>query len=245
MCLEVSTMPTPHFIKRMIVTGIFMAAGLQAAPPALLVKAVAQWDEGRRDLAFTQHTTMLGDKDEVKKTWVERYDPSLPDNQRWKLIEVNGKPPGDDERTKWEEKKNNRPRKKALKPMSEYLNLDDAKLLDENDKSARFEIGLRPEAARLVAVDKLSVLVTVDKAQGDITHIAALLREPMKIALGLARVTDVDFDVHMEPDTGKKKDGENGGEVKPGSTAKVILSKFGDPMEYRWSDFKRVTAYGS
>lgn len=229
----------------MAAIGLLTVTGLRAAPPPLLVKAVSLWDAGHRDLAFTQHTKTLDDNDEVKKTWVERYDPSLPDNQRWKLIEVNGKPPGDEERTKWETKKNNRPRKKALKPMSAYLDLDGAKLLEENAKSARFEIGLRPEAARLVAVDKLSVIVTVDKAQGDITHIAALLREPMKIALGLAKVTDVDFDIHMDSDVDEKKEGETGGEVKAGSTAKVVLSKFGDPVEYRWSDFKRVTAHGS
>lgn len=229
----------------MVSIGLLIGGVLQAAPSPLLVKAVEHWDEGRRDLAFTQHTTQFGDKDEVVKTWVERYDPSLPDNQRWKLIELNGKQPTDAERTKWESKKNNRPRKKATKSLSEYLNLDDSKLIDENDKTARFEISIKPEAARLVAIDKLSVIVTVDKAKGDIAHIAALLREPMKIALGLAKVTDVDLDVHVEPDSDKNKDSEPTAVVKPGSTAKVLFSKFGNPVEYKWSDFKRVTAYGS
>lgn len=229
----------------MAAIGVVIAGGLRAEAPALLVKAVSQWDAGRKDLAFTQHAKTLDDNGGEKKTWVERYDPSLPDNQRWKLIELNGKAPGEAERAKWEKKKNDRPRKKAVKSLAEYLDLEHAKVLEENAGSTRFEIGLRPEAARLVAVDKLSVIVTVDKEQGDITHIAALLREPMKIALGLAKVTDVDFDIHIDSDADEKKEGEAGGDVKAGSTAKVVLSKFGDPVEYRWSDFKRVTAYGS
>lgn len=216
----------------------------KAETPALLAEAINHWDAGQKDLAFTQHGSLLGEKDQVEKTWVERYDPSLPDNQRWRLLEVNGKPATDEERKKWESKKNNKPRKKALKPLSEYLDLPNAKKLDETDKATRFEVGLRPDAMRLASVEKLVLIMTIDKTQKDITHIAATLREPMKIALGLAKVTDVDFDVRMEPDS-EKKDGKTTGDVKEGSTAKVVMSKFGDPMEYRWSDFKRVDAYGT
>ena len=216
----------------------------KAETPALLTEAINHWDAGQKDLAFTQHGALLGEKDQVEKTWVERYDPSLPDSQRWRLLEVNGKPATDAERKKWESKKNSKPRKKALKPLSEYLDLPNARKLDETDKVARFEVGLRPDAMRLAAVEKLALIMTIDKTQKDITHIAATLREPMKIALGLAKVTDVDFDVHVEPDS-EKKDGQTVGDVKEGSTAKVVVSKFGDPMEYRWSDFKRVDAYGS
>lgn len=232
-----------RFLPWILILGMLTGSCAKADTPALLAKAIQHWDAGLKDLAFTQRTTTLGDKDAVRETRVERYDPSLPDNQRWRLQEINGRPPTEEERRKWEDKKNGRPRKKGGKPPSDYLDLPNARLIGETGQTARFEVGLRPEAARLVPVEKLSALITVDKSTGDITHIAAILREPMKIALGLAKVTDVDFDLQVEPEGGENKGGA--GEVKPGSTAKVVLSKFGDPVEYKWSDFKRVTAYGS
>jgi hypothetical protein len=39
------------------------------------------------------------------------------------------------------------------------------------------------------------VILTVDKRSAQIPHIAGSLREPMKIALGLAKVTGLDLDL--------------------------------------------------
>jgi hypothetical protein len=68
------------------------------------------------------------------------------------------------------------------------------------------------------------------------------LRQPINVLLGLARITDLDIDVHIEPVD--KGSAERSGEVQNGSTARVTMSKLGNPMEYNWSDFKRVASYG-
>ena len=71
-------------------------------------------------------------------------------------------------------------------------------------------------------------------------RIAALI--PLAVAaywaLGLARVTDLDFDLPVEAESG-----ETGGEVDSAASAKMTLTKFGQPTEFTWSDFARVEAH--
>jgi hypothetical protein len=225
----------------LILCGAF-SPGLRAQTPPLLAKAFGQWAAGRDDLAFTQQTRFFLDDGKVKEERVERYDPSLPDSRRWRLIEVDGRPATDEQREKWEAAKNGKPRKKVVKSPAEYLDLDHATLMDETPGSARFEIGLRPEAARLLAVENITVIITVDKESASIARIAATLRQPISVLLGLARITNLDIDVRIEP--ADENSARQSGEVKTGSTARVTMSKLGTPMEYNWSDFKRVTSFG-
>lgn len=207
----------------------------------MLAKAVEQWAAGREDLAFTQQTRVFLDDGKVKEERVERYDPSLPDSRRWRLIEVDGRLATGEQREKWEARKNGKPRKKVVKSPAEYLDLAHATLGDDTPTSARFEIGLRPEAARLLAVEKIAVVITVDKESGSIAGIAATLRQPIRVLLGLARITGLDIDVRIEP--ADEDSAQESGEVQTGSTAHVTMSKLGNPMEYNWSDFKRVASY--
>lgn len=216
-------------------------AVLTAEPPPLLAKAITQLNAGLDDVALTQRTKVFADDGSVAEERLERYDPSLPDNQRWRLLEVDRRPATVDERQKWETKKNSRPRKKAIKPPIEYLDLDHAVLARETAHLAVFEVNFRPEAARLIAVDKLSVLISIEKESAAVSHIAATLREPLRVALGIVKITDIDLDVGFTP--GDESSMPPAGEVRNGSTGRVVLSKFGSPMEFRWSDFKRVQSF--
>ena len=216
---------------------------LRGETPALLARAIAQWTTGQEDLAFTQQTRYFLDDGKVKEERIERYDPSLPDNKRWRLIEVDGRPASNEQREKWERRKNGKPRKKVVKSPAEILDLDHAVLAKETVKTARFEIGLRPETARLLAVENITVVITVDKESSSIAHIAATLRQPIRVLLGLARITDLDLDVHIEPADEDSDSAGKSGEVEAGSTARVTMSKLGSPMEYNWNDFRRVASY--
>jgi hypothetical protein len=213
--------------------------GMRAAPPPLLVKALDQWVAAREDFAFTQQTRFFEDDGKVAKERIELFDPSLPDSQRWRLIEVDGQRATDEQKKKWETHKNRGSRKKVSKSPGEYLDLENARVLQDSPKSVRYEIGLRPEAIRLLEVANIVVLITVDKETGAIVRVGATLRQPISVLLGLARVTDLDIDVRMEPvDDGSAVKPED---VQTGSTARVTMSRLGTFMEYNWSDFKRVT----
>lgn len=221
----------------------FLSPGLRAEIPRLLTQALQRWTAGHEDMAFTQQTRFFLADGAVKQERVERYDPSLPDSKRWRLITVDGRPATAEQRAKWETWKNGKPRKKVIKSPREYLDLDHATLVDETSQQARFEIGLRAEAARLLETKNIAVLITVDKEGGGIAGIAATLRQPIRVLLGLARITDLDLDFRIEP--GDEDPARKSGEVQSGSTARMAMSKLGQPMEYQWSEFCRVASYRS
>jgi hypothetical protein len=214
---------------------------LNAQTPPLLAKAIQRWSAGQGDVAFTQQTRYFQDDGQVKEERVERYDPSLPDNRRWTLVEVDGRPATDAQRKKWETRKNGKPRRKLDESPSKYLDLEDAKLIGETDRLARFRILLRPEAQRLLEVDDIDVVLTVDKQSESIAVVGAALREPMRVLLGLARITDLDVNVRIVPVDEGSPDSPD--EVESGSTARVTISRLGRPVEYNWSDFKRVASF--
>jgi hypothetical protein len=225
----------------LVLMWLLPTAELTGAVPPLLAQALEQWKAGHGDIACTQHTRVLDDRGRVKTSRVERYDPSLPDAQRWRLLEIDGKPPTEQQRKEWETRKNRKPRKKGGAEPEQYLEFEHAVAVEMTDRIARYEVNLRPETARLINVEKLSILITVDRETGALLHISAMLREPIRVLLGLAKITDVDLNVSFEAADADGPPAAN--EVQIGSSARVRLSKFGDPTEYRWSDFKRVTAY--
>lgn len=215
---------------------------LRADTPPLLHDAVGNWLAGKEDWAFTQRTRALADDGQVKEERLERYDPSLPDNQRWHLLEVDGKPPTEAQRKAIEVRKNQRPRKHANKPPEDFLDFAHAVPLRETPQTVTYAVTVRPEAARLVQTEKLIILVTVGRESHAVEGISSSLSEPMRVALGLARITDIDLDMHFEPEAGGRS---GGAEPDPSGSARVSLSKLGDRMEYEWTAFKRVTPYST
>ena len=227
--------------RRILALAAAFGSPLKAETPPLLAKALARWTEGSEDLAFTQLTRRFQWDGNLMESRVERYDPSLPDPNRWRLLEVNGIPATPEQRATWEQRKNARTRKVVAKSPYTYLDLDHATLASRTTTSTRFAIGLRPETARLLALENISILVTVDNQTASIVSIAATLREPIRVLLGLARITDLDVDVRVEP--ADESSTTDSGAVMPGSTASVKISKLGRPIQYDWSDFKRVASY--
>ena len=221
--------------------GALACAHLRAQTPPLLAKAIHRWVAGHGDLAFTQRTRYFLADGRVKEERIERYDPSQPDSRRWQLVEVDGQSATDAQREKWESRKNGRPRRKTDEAPSKYLDLEHAALIGETPREARFRVLLRPEAQHVLKVDDIEVVLTVDKATESIAVVGAALREPMPVLLGLARITDLDVDVHIAPvDQGSPNPAE---EVESRSTARVTISRLGRPVEYNWSDFRRVAAF--
>lgn len=222
---------------------------LPAAAPPLLQEAVDHWTSGKDEIALTQRTRILNDDGSVHEERLERYDPSLPDAQRWHLLQVNGKPPTDKQRNDIEYRKNRKPRKRANKGPADLLDLARATVHAEGEQAVTYAVAVRPEAARLVQTEKLILLITVGRTSHTIERITAGLRDPMRVALGLARVTDVDFDLAFDFATPSGDDSSRSDEARasnggqPSGTARVALSKLGERMEFEWSDFKRVDAY--
>lgn len=195
----------------------------------------------RQELAFTLRTRALNDDHSLRYERVERYDPSLPDAARWRLLEVNGRPPTDAERAEIEVKRNRKPRKRSLDSPADYLDWDNARLLAEDDRIARYSVTLKRDSIRWVPIEKLGLVFSINKADATIDHVSAGIQEPVRIALGLAKILDVDLDVQFEPPSANTPPTK--AEVTPESSARLKMSKLGDLVELVWSDFREVPPF--
>jgi hypothetical protein len=215
------------------------AADLRADIPPLLARAIERWDEGKGELAFTQETKRYRADGELRDDRTERFDPSLPDSRRWTLLTVNGVPASERQRDSWEARKNGRPRRKVVETPARYLDLEHAVRVSETPTIVRFRVPLLPNAQHLVDVAGVAVVITVDKQTGNVSRVGAVLRQAVHTLFGLAEITDLDVDLHLDPDS---EPADSRDEVLPGSSARVKLSELGRPVEYDWTEFKRVTS---
>ncbi|HUR58171.1 MAG TPA: hypothetical protein VM029_10710 [Opitutaceae bacterium] len=210
---------------------------VRAAPPKLLEDAVEKWLGERDHWAFTQRAIEY--ESEKPHERLERYDPSLPAERRWTLLAIDGKPPTEDQRAAWAKKKFKKNRRKFESPIGDLFDFTRARIVGETPKMARYDVPLRTDKSWLFPVDKVRVIVTVNKENRALEHLTADVREPFKVLLGLAKITGGGLDLSFEDD-----DGTPGPDTAPTGTARVTVSKFGERAEFTWTDFKRVTPVG-
>jgi hypothetical protein len=82
--------------------------------------------------------------------------------------------------------------------------------------------------------------VTVDKGTAAIERVEAGLDKPYGMALGLASLLDVDFDVKMNSSKPATAAGVGPAEAHPAGQAQVVMVRLGRRVEYKWSEFHRV-----
>jgi len=183
--------------------------------------------------AFTQLVREFDGK-ELKQERLERYDPSRGNAERWKLISIDGRPPTGKEVAEWSDRKNKKKRK-GKPGLADNFDFASAKVVEETPQIIRYELPLRSGIEWLFPINKVELLITINKNGPALEQVQARISEPFRVALGLARILDIDLDVQMEPPpTADPAD------AKPSGTASAVVTKFGDRVEYFWSEFKRV-----
>jgi hypothetical protein len=212
----------------------------RAETPPLLAEAMQKWTAETNDWAFTQRVRTFDD-DKIKLERLERYDPSRPDNQRWELLEIDGKPPTAEQREYWQQRKNRKPKRRVDKSLEDYFDFKNATPAKETAEEVRYEVPIRRDITRLVPVEKISIEVTVNKGTHRVQQVTGGLREPFRVALGLAKITDVWLDVRFDPIVNDLSSDPEA--TQANGTAHVVLFKMGDRAEYAWSNFKRVTPF--
>ncbi len=219
-----------------------LAAAAFAAPaggPALLQEAVDNWLGERDHWAFTQRAI---EYDHGKpRERLERYDPSLPGDRRWTLLAINGRIPTPEERADWARKKFKKKPRRFDSPIGDYFDFQAAELLKETPRTVSYRVPLQHEKKWLFQADKVRVVVTVNKQTRALEHLRADIDEPVKVLLGLARITDGQVDLSF---LNFDADAEPGPETaQPTGSVSVTVSKFGERAEFTWSEFTRVTPH--
>lgn len=202
----------------------------------MLEGAVERWLGERDHWAFTQQAVEYDDG--KPRARLERYDPSRPGNGRWTLLAIDGHPPTAEEHAAWAKKKFRKERRKFDSPIGDYFDFREARVVAETPAAIEFEVPLRRDKNWLFQTDKVRVIVTINKETRALVHLRASVREPVKVLLGLARITAGRVDLSF---LNFSDDAEPGpGTTQPTGTARVSVSKLGERVEFTWSDFKRV-----
>jgi hypothetical protein len=228
-----------RWILALFLSGLALTL-VRAEVPALLDKAVNNWLGEKDNWAFTLDVREFegGGMREERR---ERYDPSKPGEKRWKLLLVNGTAPSDEKRSEWQKRKTKK-RKKAGKPISDYLALDQATIVQQSSRTVSYRVPLRSGNQWLFPIDKVDLRVTINRETLGLEVVVARIDEPVRVWLGLARILDLDFDLQINPSEHKENATEPASS-RPDGTANVVVNKFGETVEYEFSDFERVTTH--
>lgn len=216
---------------------VLLMGQARAVPPPLLDQAAKKWLGERDNWAFTMLVREF-EGGRVREERRERYDPSKPGSGRWALLLIDGAPPTDERRAEWQKRKSKK-RKNPGKPLEQYLDFERATVAKEDAKTVRYNLPLRENHSWLFPLDKVALTVTVNKSTLALEDVVAGIDEPFKVALGLARVLDVDFDLQLNPPE-QGRDKNEPASAKPDGTARAVVNRLGERIEYAWSDFQRV-----
>lgn len=212
------------------------ALAARADDTALLRQVADRWLAERDRWAFTQRVREF-DGRTVRQERVERYDPSRRPESRWRLLAIDGRPPTPRQWAAWTERKN-KPRRHRAKPAADHFDFARARVLSDTPTAVRYELPLRGTAGWLFPVSHVELIVTIAKAGPALEQVQARVAEPFRVALGVARVLDLDLDLQMKPPAPADP-----ADAQPSGEARAVVTKLGARVEYAWSDFQRVTPH--
>lgn len=154
-----------------------------AKVPALLREALAPYRGERERWAYTETTIgHLRNRKGVEKAGmhtVARYDPSLPEDEQWTLIETNGRPPSDKEKAEFLRQHSTKPGGKSVS-ISGKPDFDHIVVREETPESVTYELPVVSGRGPKVA-EKLSVLVRVNKTGKVVEEAHICLRENFRV----------------------------------------------------------------
>lgn len=206
-----------------------------AEAPPLLAEAAERWADARYRWTFLQ-TVRETDGNGVVVERLERYDPSRGEERRWQLLKIDGRVPTQEEWEPWNKRKN-RARPKELKPLSEYLDLPNAVVLGEDERAITYQLPLQRTVGWSIPGDKISLVVTINKETHLIERGRVGIDGPFNIALGLAKVLDLDVDLELPED----ETPQAAGSPQVRGTAYAVVNKLGRRVEFSWSEFARLS----
>lgn len=215
---------------------IVLALPAHAASRELLEDAIEKWLGERDHWAFTQRAVEY--RDGVPYERLERYDPSQPGNRRWRLLAINGEPPTAEQWEAWAKRKFRKKPRRFDSPLGDFFDFERARVLEENTESVRFGVPLRTDKSWLFPVDKVDVAVTVDKETKALEQLRANVREPFRVLLGIARITNGSVDLIFS-----EAEDDEPAAAEPSGSVQVSVSRFGERVDFLWTDFKRVTPH--
>lgn len=221
------------------------AVALRAAMPLPLERAVGKLIADTDRWAYTQEVRVsdLRGKPEDGVT-VERFDPSKPEEEQWTLRLYKGHVPSESDRRAWKKQKAREARRRE-KPLGEIIDFERAALSSENDLVYTYRLPIKPGASRRLPSEKFFVLIQVDKARIEISHVAVKAEEKFRLSglKGLAvRVDRAEFEAKFHV-VDERYAAQPATLTAEGAVRVAWLFRTGGRAEVTWREFERVKPY--
>jgi len=218
------------------------APAARAEVPAPLADAIQKLIKDHDHWAFTQQTQRFDKSGKPEGgPLIERYDPSLPIDEEWQLVQFEGHKPNAAEMEKWHRQKQREQKRAAEKTLGDYLDLDHAALFSTAEDRLTFLVPLTKNSMGRFPADKLQVFMNVDPAKHALMSFSVRPRGVFHVA-GIVRVDGGEFEGRLQTIEPKYNPVFVWG--KGAGYGKILgLFKVGMGAEYNLSDFKRVMPF--
>lgn len=232
-----------------ILGGLFLAAialwggpAVRAAVPAPLADAIQKLIHDEDHWAYTQRTQRFNKAGEPDGgPTIERYDPSLPIDEQWQLIQYSGHKPTESELGKWRRQKAHQQKHHGEKTLGDFLDLEHATLFSSVPDRLTFLVPLTKNSIGRFPADKLEVFMNVDPAQHTLTSFSLRPKGVFHLA-GVIRIDGGEFEGRMQTILPKYAPTFVWG--RGSGYGKVLgIFKVGMGGEVNLSDFKRVMPF--
>jgi len=214
----------------------------RAVVPAPLDEAIQKLIHDEDHWAFTQKTQKF---DKTGKPnggpTIERYDPSMPFDQQWELLQFSGHAPTSGELASWRRQKQRELKHHGEKGLGELLDLDRATLLSTGADRQTYLVPLFKNASKRFPADKVEVLMNIDSAKHALTSFSLRPTGPFRIA-GFFRVDSGEAEGRLEVIQPKYAPALVW--VKGAGSGKLLgLFRMGMGFEVNYSEIKRVRPF--
>ncbi len=240
-------------MRRWILVFLLPAVGpaTTAEVPRLLQDAVQKLAVDTDRWAYTQTIVERDDKGRVKQETVVRFDPSLPYEQQYRPLKVNGKEPDDGDVRKYrrqgerrgqrldrEEREGPDPKRKTV---GELMDLDRATVAQENATTVTYAVPLKKEGNNRFPPEKFEVTARINKERGAFESVAAKLREPLRQKL-IINIKSGEGSVEFSPVDPKHAPQMT--TARGSGSASILFVPIGRAYEMKREEFKRVKPFG-
>jgi hypothetical protein len=218
-----------------------------AAVPQPLEDAIKKLSHDTDRWAYTQTAVQKDGKGKTTSEVVLRFDPSKPYNQQYTPLKIDGKEPTESQVRKYrkmgeriEEAKTAGKPPAQYKSVGELMDLDNAKVAQEDDKTITYEVPLKKEGNTRLPPDKFLVTARVNKQQRVLENVSARLRAPLREKLVL-KVSSGEGQINFKPvDT---KYAPPVSEIRGNGAGSILFVPIGRSYELKRDEYKRVRPF--
>lgn len=209
--------------------------------PALLGTALGKLQADEDHWAYTQTTQAYDRKGRPDGgPTVERYDPSQPPAEQWRLIQWQGREPDGRDVRRWEKRKVKEQKRREEKTLGEVMDFDRATVREETTAEVVFAIPLQPGASKRLPAEKFMVHMTVERAREVVTGFSLETTGPFR-AMGVAKIDSIEVSADFR--TVDESYAPQPHAIQARGAGRVLFFRVGGAAEIAWSDFKRVKPY--